>query len=198
MDGSFMSNPYSLTPVKAHDVGRLFVLAFPDEFTAFSLRETLWKMEDDNIIDVGDAVVVTRDTHGRVRLHQSLPLAAAASAFGSVSGMVLGMMVLNPLFGSVAGAVVGAAAGAWADVGIDDNFMEELGETLKPGTSALFVAVRHTKPDLVLEPLKPFSGSCRILQCDMPADKEPLLRRLLEGEAARVSADAGKSPETRT
>jgi uncharacterized membrane protein len=190
-----MPNPYSLSPVKPSEIGRLFVLVFADEGTAFSLRETLWQMEDENVIDVGDAVVVTRNGQGKVRLHQSLPLAAAGGAFGSVSGMVLGMLVLNPLFGSVAGAVVGATAGALADAGINDDFMAELGATLKPGTSALFVAVRKTKPEQVLERLKPFAGSCTILQCDMPAANEVLLRNLLEGEAARGNPDAGKAPQ---
>jgi uncharacterized membrane protein len=186
-----MPNPYSLSPLERRELGRLFVLVFDNMLTAFSLREALWHMEDESIIDVGDAVVVTRNAQGKVRLHQSLPLAAAGSAFGSIGGMVLGMMVLNPLFGSVAGAVAGATAGALADVGINDEFMNELGETLKPDTSALFVAVRKTNPELVLERLQPFAGSCKILQCEMPAENEVLLRRLLEGEAARRNPTAG-------
>lgn len=182
-----MPNPYSLSPVVPHELGRLFVLAFADETTAFSLRETLWKLEEDNIIDVGDMVVATRDSKGRVRLHQSLPLAAVGSALGSLGGMVFGMMLLNPLFGSVAGAAVGAAAGVLGDIGIDDAFMKELGESLTPGSSALFVTVRHSKPEPLLERLKAFAGTCKILQCDMPAENEVLLRRLLEGEAGRQS-----------
>lgn len=183
-----MPNPYSLSPLQPQALGRIFVLAFPDEGTAFSLRETLWKMEDESVIDVGDAVVVTRNHEGKVRLHQSLPLTAVGSAFGSVSGMILGMMILSPLLGSVAGAAAGATAGALADSGIDDAFMKELGETLTPGSSALFVAVRKTKPEKVLEWLQPYAGSCKILQCDMPAENETLLRDLLEGEVARLKS----------
>lgn len=81
-----MPNPYSFSPVKPLEVGRLFVLTLADESTAFYLRETLWQMEDENIVDVGDAVVVTRNHQGNVRLHQSLPLAAAGSALGSITG----------------------------------------------------------------------------------------------------------------
>ena len=107
--------------------------------------------------------------------------------------MVFGMMLLNPLFGSIAGAAVGAAAASFADIGIDDAFMKELGETLTPGTSALFVTVRKTKPELVLERLEGFAGSCKILQCDLPAEREALFRRLLEGEAARPQS-TGSDP----
>jgi uncharacterized membrane protein len=31
----------------------------------------------------------------------------------------------------------------WSDNGIDDDFIRSLGETLEPGTSALFILVRR-------------------------------------------------------
>ena len=42
-----MPNPCSLSPVKPQEPGRLFVLAFADELTAFSLREVLCQMEEE-------------------------------------------------------------------------------------------------------------------------------------------------------
>ena len=36
--------------------------------------------------------------------------------------------------------------------------MKELGETLTPGSSALFVLVRKVTPDKVLEEIAPFGG----------------------------------------
>jgi uncharacterized membrane protein len=125
-----------------------------------------------------------------VRLHQSLPLIAGRTLVGSFSGLIIGMMLLNPLFGSLAGAAVGAVAGAMGDIGIDDAFMKSLGETLTPGSSALFVFVRRTKPDLLLERLKPFAGRGKVLQSTMPAENEVLLRNLLEGEVTRQPAAA--------
>jgi uncharacterized membrane protein len=183
-----MSQSFLLTPVKASEPGRLVVLGFPDELSAFALRELLCQLEEDSVIEVGDAVVVTRNAKGKVRLHQSLPLVALGTAVGSFSGMVLGMMLLNPLFGSIAGAAAGAAAATFRDAGINDNFMMNLGETLTPGSSALFVVVRKTKPEELLERLKPFAGGCKILQSTMTAENEALLRNLLEGEVARLDS----------
>ena len=108
-----MPNPYSLTPVKPSEPGRLVVLGFADELSAFALRELLCQLEEESVIEVGDAVVATRNDKGKVRLHQSLPLVAVGTALGSFSGMLLGMLLLNPLFGSMAGAAVGAAAGGF-------------------------------------------------------------------------------------
>ena len=185
-----MAAPFLLTPVKPPEPGRLFVLAFADELSAFSLRELLCQLEEEGVLEVGDAVVATRNAQGKVRLHQSLPLVAAGTALGSFSGMLLGMLVLNPLFGSIAGAAVGAAAAAFGDAGIDDAFMKSLAETLTPGSSALFVVVRRSKPEQVLERLKPFAGRCKILQCNMPAENEVMLRNLLEGEGSHLHSTA--------
>ncbi len=192
-----MPTPYSLTPAKPQEPGRLFVLAFADELSAFSLRELLCQMEEEGVIEVGDAVVATRNAKGKVHLHQSLPLVAVGSALGSFSGMLLGMLLLNPLFGSIAGAAVGAAAATFRDAGIDDAFMKSLAETLTPGSSALFVVVRNSKPEQVLEWLKPFAGRCKILQCTMPAENEVLLRNLLEGEVSSLHSAATTTTESK-
>jgi uncharacterized membrane protein len=138
-------------------------------------------LEEDGIIEVGDAVVATRNQKGKVRLHQSIPLISGRAVLGAFGGLVMGMLLLNPLFGVVAGAAGGVASGALGDVGIDDAFMKSLGETLTPGSSALFVVVRNTKPDLLLERLKPFAGRCKILQSTMTPENETILRGLLEG-----------------
>lgn len=175
-----MPHRYASTPASPPEPDRLVVIGFADELLAFTLRETLCELEEDGVIEVGDAVVATRSAKGKVRLHQSIPLVAGRAALGAMSGLVMGMLVLNPLFGAVAGAAAGATAGALGDVGIDDAFMKRLGETLTPGSSALFVVVRKTKPDELLERLKSFAGRARVLQSTMSPRNEALLRNLLE------------------
>ena len=56
--------------------------------------------------------------------------------------------------------------------------MKELGETIQPETSALFVLVRKVTPDKVLEELKGFKG--KILKTSLTKDKEEHLREVLE------------------
>ena len=48
----------------------------------------------------------------------------------------------------------GAVGGALSDVGINDDFMKQLGEKLKPGSSALFVLVDSEITDKVLAELR--------------------------------------------
>lgn len=89
-----------------------------------------------------------------------------------------GMIFLNPLLGAAVGAGAGAISGKLADLGISDSFMKDLGDTLTPGTSALFVLVRKATPDKVLEGLKEFKG--RVIQTFLTKDKEDELREVLE------------------
>lgn len=46
--------------------------------------------------------------------------------------------------------------------------MKDLGATFIPGSAALFVLVRKSTPDKVLEALKPFAGKGRVLQSGRP------------------------------
>ena len=97
---------------------------------------------------------------------------------GTFWGMLIGMIFLNPLAGAAIGAGAGTLSGKLRDLGISNDFMKELGETFKPGTSALFVLVRKATPDKVLEELKGFKG--KVLKTSLTKDKEEELRQVLE------------------
>ena len=157
------------------------MVAFDDELLAFSLRSVLSDLEEEGAIQVGDAVVATRNAQGKVRLHQSIPLISGHAVLGAFGGLMMGMLLLNPLFGAAAGAAAGAATGALRDVGIDDDFMRALGESLTSGSSALFVVVRgNTRIDRLLDSLRPFAGRGKVLQSTMSAENEMILRGVLE------------------
>ena len=159
-------------------MSNLIVIGFDDETTAFAMRAELAKMQKEYLIDMEDVVVVTKDEKDKVKLHQAVNLTASGAVGGSFWGMLIGMVFLNPLLGAAVGAGAGALSGKLADIGVSDNFMKELGETLTPGTSALFVLVRKATPDKVLEGLKGFKG--KVIQTSLTKDKEEELRKVLE------------------
>ena len=82
------------------------------------------------------------------------------------------------MLGAAIGAGAGALSGKFRDLGINDDFIKELGETFQPGTSALLVLVRKATPDKVLEGLKGFKG--KVLKTSLTKDKEEELREVLE------------------
>jgi uncharacterized membrane protein len=163
-------------------MSNLVVMGFDNEADAFAMRGSLARMQAQYLIDMEDAVVVTRNGEGRVQLHQAVNLTAAGAASGAFWGTLIGLLFLNPLLGAAVGAGSGALSGKFADIGINDQFMKDLGTTLTAGTSALVVLVRKSTPDKVLEGLKPFVGKARVLQTSLTKDKEEELRKFLEAK----------------
>ena len=162
-------------------MSNLIVIGFNNEADAFEMRAALAKLQSQYLIEMEDAVVVTRDAKSKVQLHQAVSLTAAGAVSGGFWGMLIGMLFLNPLAGLAIGAGSGALSGKLSDIGINDQFMKDLGATLTEGTSALFVLVRKSTPDKVLEALKPFAGKGRVLQTSLTRDKEDELRKFIEG-----------------
>ena len=181
-----MRHRYASTSQLASEPDRLVVIGFAEEQAAFELRELLCDMEEDGILEIGDAFVATSNAKGKVRLHQSHPFVSVRAAVGCFSGMFIGLLLFNPLFGAMSGAVVGALAGALWSIGIDDALMKKLGKTLTPGSSTLFMMVRKTRPNDLIQRLKPFAGRCKVLQSTTTADHKTTLRNLLEGEFSRA------------
>jgi uncharacterized membrane protein len=155
----------------------LVVIDYESEVKAEEVRLALLKMQRDYLIDLEDAVVVVRDENGKVKLRQLYNLTAAGAVSGGFWGALIGLIFLNPLFGFAIGAAAGAVSGALRDVGIDDNFMKQLGQTLKPGTAALFVLIRRMTPDKVLEEIQKFGGT--LIKTNLSNENEAKLREAL-------------------
>lgn len=172
----------------------LIVIGFNNEADAFAMRAELAKLQTQYLIEMEDAVVVTRDAGGKPQLHQAVNLTASGAVGGMFWGTLLGMLFLNPLLGAAIGAGSGALSGKLSDIGINDLFMKHLGSTLTAGSSALFLLVRKSTPDKVLAALKPFAGKGTILQTSLTADKEEELRAFIEGEQEPASSAGTEVP----
>jgi uncharacterized membrane protein len=156
----------------------LVVIDYESEIKAEEVRLALLKMQKEYLIDLADAVVVVRDEKGKVKLRQLYNLTAVGAASGGFWGALIGLIFLNPLFGFAIGAAAGAISGSLRDVGIDDNFMKELGQTIKPGSAALCVLVRQMNAaDKVLEEIKKFGGT--LIKTNLSHENETKLREAL-------------------
>ena len=159
-------------------MSNLVALVFNDETTAFEMRAELAKMQKEYLIEMEDAVVVTKDDQGKVKLHQATNLTMAGAVGGSFWGMLMGLIFFNPLVGMAVGA--SALSGKFADIGISDKMMKELAASFEPGNSALFILVRKATGDKVLERLKPFVGKGKVFKTSLSKDDEDSLRAALE------------------
>jgi len=158
----------------------LIVVEFDDSAKAFAMRAELVKLQTEYLLDMEDVVVVTRSIENKVQLHQVADMTTLGAVSGGFWGLMIGLLFLNPIVGVAVGAGAGAVSGAYTDIGINDSFMRELGESFAPGTAAVFVLVRKMTADKVIERLSAFHIKGRVLQTSLTHDSEAALRAALE------------------
>ena len=158
----------------------LVTVVFDNEATAFEMRAALVRMQHEHLISMEDAVVVTKDNGGKIKLHQTLDLTAAGAVSGGFLGMLIGRIFANPAVGAAVGSAVGALSGRFRDIGINDGMMRNLAKAFTPGTSALFVLIKKVAADKVLEGLKSFAGKGKVFKTSLDGDDEAALRAVLE------------------
>lgn len=166
-------------------MSNLVAVAFPDRATAEEVLSTLGRLQTEHAIELEDAVIVTRDDKGKVKLHQSNKLVAGGAVGGALWGGLIGLIFFVPLFGAAIGAATGAATGALTDVGVDDKFMKELGDKLQPGGAALFVLIHRSTPDKVLPEIAKFGGD--VIQTSLDDEAEERLRAVLAARDANAA-----------
>ena len=122
-------------------MSHLIVFAFPTRDGAYAARDALEDLQRQKALTLGDAAVVERTADGKVRIQQATNLVGMGALGGSVWGALVGMFFLSPWLGMAVGAVAGALAGRFTDIGIDDDFIRRVGQTVGPDQSALFLLI---------------------------------------------------------
>jgi uncharacterized membrane protein len=165
-------------------MSNLVAIAYPDVDTAQEVMSTLGRLQVERSIELEDAVIVTREEGGKVKLHQARSTTGAGAAGGALWGGLIGLLFLAPLLGMAVGAATGAATGKLTDVGVDDSFLKELGNKLEPGMAAVIVLVRRSTPDKVIPAVQQYGGT--VLQSSLDNDAEERLQEALQGQGAAV------------
>jgi uncharacterized membrane protein len=158
-------------------MSQLIVITFEGEQQAGQALQSLRGLEKRGLLQLSDTAVVAKDESGQVRTQNEVSSATEVGAVvGGVAGGVLTFMF--PLLGAALGAAGGALVGSLLDQGVDSDFVREVRESLRPGTSALFVVAREGNLDALIPALEPYRGTVR--QTNLPTEVEESLRRALE------------------
>ncbi|NMF60190.1 DUF1269 domain-containing protein [Pseudanabaena yagii] len=155
-------------------MSNLIVVGFKDEFTADKALQELRELQKEHLVDLEDAAIVIRNKEGKIRIKQTQELAIDGALSGGFWGLLFGFIFFNPLLGWTVGVLAGAVSGALTDIGIDDNFIRDLGNTIAPSTSAIFVLVRRATADKVLTDLSKFEG--KVLKTSLSNEDEAKLQ----------------------
>jgi uncharacterized membrane protein len=142
----------------------VIAIAFDDERSADDVLNKLRGVASDHPVELDDACIVQRDEGGRLHLKQ---------AIGHGISDALHAQFWHELVHHI------LHHGAMDDVEGDDHcrldrdFCCHLAAALKPGTSALFVLLRHTQAESLVEALERHRG--RILRSTLPEHERAAL-----------------------
>jgi uncharacterized membrane protein len=159
----------------ADHMSQVVVLAFDNEIDAGRMRDDLLQMQREHLIDLEEAAVVVKDEKGKVKVNNEESVASSGALWGGFLGLLIGIIFFVPVFGLVVGAAAGAIAGKYGGA-VDHQFIKDVGDTIKPGNSALFLLIKEATTDKVMDGLKKYKN-VKILKTSLSKEQEEQLKQ---------------------
>jgi uncharacterized membrane protein len=178
----------------------LIVVTYGNEYRAQETINTLRSLNDNWIVNLYDAVAVTRDTNGKLNVQDSYQMTRGEGAgWGILWGTLIGGLIFAPFTGGLsvaaaagtvaAGAATGAALGGLTgaatadldkdDFGLSEDFVYQVSQQIKPGNSAIFALADSRDPDQVANFFRGTGGT--ILRTSLTPAQESRVQQVLAG-----------------
>lgn len=179
----------------------LIVVAYDTEHKAQETLNALRNLNDDRLVDLVDAVAVTRDVYGALNITDSYQMTSKEGAgWGVVWGTLIGGLLLAPFTGGLsaaaaagtvaAGAVGGAALGAMTgaagaaiykdDFGLSEEFVAKVSMAIGVGDSAIFALADNRDPEQVANYFRGTGGT--ILSTSLTPQQQERVQQILAGK----------------
>ena len=167
----------------------LVVITYDTEQTGRDAFDELANLQKMQLLELEDAALAVKDDKGKVKVKQTLEnqVSGSSAVWGGFWGLLIGLIFLAPIFWGLMGALLGYIFGKGTDIGIDNKFIKQVGESLEPGGAALFMLVIKATPDKVLEQMQKFGGE--VYQTSLSNEDEEKLKKALEHENVKDAAD---------
>jgi uncharacterized membrane protein len=155
--------------------------AFPNAGDAEQAIQRLDALQSQGHITIDDAALVSWESGKKKpktrQLHDTTRQGALGGAFW---GMFLGLLFLVPFLGAAIGAALGALSTSMVDMGISDQFIDDVKKKITPGTSALFLLTDDEVVDRIEIELKDMSPE--LIASNLSAEQEAKLREVFAEE----------------
>ncbi|MBV9593074.1 MAG: DUF1269 domain-containing protein [Actinobacteria bacterium] len=157
--------------MSAPDGSKLLVISFDDPLRAQEFLLSVVRLQNNNEIQLHDAVFVRRDEQGNSHVTETTDITAGRGAMGAgVWGLLFGTLLGGPLGGLVVGAASAGGGALYAklvDRGIKDETVHELRSVVPPGRTALALLVSHLSLGDLQRELTRFPGAA-LVESDLP------------------------------
>jgi uncharacterized membrane protein len=171
---------------------RLAAISFPDELRAVELMTAMTRLARAEQVRIRDAVFVIKRDDGKTYVRETTDMQTAQTALGTglwsgLFGLILGGPVGMLVAGGI-GAGAGALTAKLVDIGVSDEFVDQLRELVQPGTTTLCILADHIDNDAVLAELSRFEGA-RYVAGNLPLAGIKRVREALGDPAPTTGAD---------
>ena len=171
---------------------RLAAISFTDDLRAVEFMTAMTRLARDGRLALRDAVFVVKDQQGKTHVRETRDLQPGQTALGAgLWAGLFGLLLGGPVGMLVAGGI-GAGAGAITakvvDVGVTDEFVDQLREMVQPGTTTVALLGDPIDPDAVLSELERFGGA-RYVAGTLPVDGIARVREALGDPTATTGGD---------
>jgi uncharacterized membrane protein len=149
---------------------QVIVAAFQDEKAAKGALTALKQARREGLIKIENAAVLRKDAKGKLHIKETHDMGGGkGAAFGGVGGAAIGLIAGTALAAPVVvGALVGGLVAKLRDSGFSNKRLENMGQGLKPGTSAIIAVVEHTWVAKVEEALA--EAQAEVITAEIQAD----------------------------
>ena len=163
-------------------MSKLIVFTYNTENQAETVLNKVVELGKKSLIDIQDAAWVVKDVDGQVKVKQTLEDRVKGSSIISSGfwGLLVGFFFGGPLFGALLGVGLGALFGTRIDIGIDNEFIKQVGDDMSIGNSALFLLASDVTEDKVAEELKQYGGN--LYHTSLSHESEKAFRKALENK----------------
>src|SRR5262245_44174771 len=158
-------------------MAELVVIGYSTEAEAEEVMSVLRGLERDLVIHTAGSAVVVHDDGGELRVATPTHAIGAGAASGALWGLVLGVLFFVPIGGTVAGGAMGALFGSMSDLGIRDEFRQQVASLVRQGRAAVVILFQSGTPERTIDALAPYGGS--VLKTSLSPEAEQHLREAL-------------------
>ncbi len=157
----------------------LIAIGYPETLTAGLAMEDLEAISRDRAIRRDEIAVIVRDEGGLFTSTTGAEISGGEPTWGMFWGALFATLFYVPLLGMRVGPDLAPIVEDIERSGLDPVFADRVRGMMVPGTSALFVLLPRTGPDIVVTALEVYGGT--VLQCEVSRRTERVLEDVFSG-----------------
>lgn len=167
----------------------LIAITYDDEQKGRAAFAELGELQKMQVLKLEDAALATKDKKGKVKVKQTLEkkYLGTVTTWGFFWGFLIGLIFGGPIFWGLFTALLSRIFGKSTDLGVDNKFIKEVGESLEIGGAAIFVLVIEATQDKVLPEMAKFGG--KVYQTSLSNEDEEKLRAALEHDEVKKASE---------